>query len=92
YGELALSALTLANSGQWIAKHLTLGASTLNNSGEITGVDALSVALTQMNNQAGGKLLRAGALTLDADNATNAGQIQGKATTVTAGQLINSGR
>lgn len=91
-GELALSALTLANSGQWIAKHLTLGASTLNNSGEITGVDALSVALTQLNNQAGGKLLSAGALTLDAENATNAGQIQGKATMVTAGQLINSGR
>lgn len=91
-GELALSALTLVNSGQWIAKHLTLGGSTLNNSGEITGVDALSVALTQLNNQAGGKLLSAGALTLDADNATNAGQIQGKATTITAGQLINSGR
>ncbi len=91
-GELALSALTLANSGQWIAKRLTLGASTLNNSGEITGVDALSVALTQLNNQAGGKLLSAGALTLDVENATNAGQIQGKATTVTAGQLINSGR
>ncbi len=91
-GELALSALTLANSGQWIAKHLTLGGSTLNNSGEITGVDALSVALTQLNNQAGGKLLSAGALMLDADNATNAGQIQGKATTITAGQLINSGR
>lgn len=91
-GELALSALTLANSGQWIAKRLTLGTSTLNNSGEITGVDALSVALTQLNNQAGGKLLSAGALTLDAENATNAGQIQGKATTVTAGQLINSGR
>ncbi|WP_250900654.1 hemagglutinin repeat-containing protein [Enterobacter cloacae] len=91
-GELALSALTLVNSGQWIAKHLTLGGSTLNNSGEITGVDALSVALTQLNNQAGGKLLSAGALTLNADNATNAGQIQGKATTITAGQLINSGR
>ncbi|WP_176473211.1 contact-dependent inhibition effector 16S rRNA endonuclease [Enterobacter cloacae] len=91
-GELALSALTLVNSGQWIAKHLTLGGSTLNNSGEITGVDALSVALTQLNNQAGGKLLSAGALTLDVENATNAGQIQGKATTVTAGQLINSGR
>ncbi len=30
-GELALSALTLANSRQWIAKHLTLGASTLVN-------------------------------------------------------------
>jgi len=91
-GELALSALTLANSGQWIAKDLTLKANTLTNSGEITGVDALSVALKRLNNQAGGKLLNAGALTLDADNATNAGQIQGKATAVTAGQLINSGR
>ncbi|WP_305145899.1 hemagglutinin repeat-containing protein [Enterobacter pasteurii] len=92
-GELALSALTLANSGQWIAKHLTLKAGTLTNGGEITGVDALSVAMKQdLNNLAGGKLLSAGALTLDADSTTNGGQIQGKATAVTAGQLINSGR
>ncbi|MDY0418042.1 hemagglutinin repeat-containing protein [Enterobacter sp. 170198] len=91
-GELALSALTLVNSGQWIAKHLTLQANTLTNSGEITGVDTLSVAVNQMNNQAGGKLLSAGALALDTGNATNAGQIQGKTTFVTSGQLINSGR
>lgn len=91
-GELALSALTLVNSGQWIAKHLTLQANTLTNSGEITGVDTLSVAVNQMNNQAGGKLLSAGALALDTGNATNAGQIQGKTTAVTTGQLINSGR
>lgn len=92
-GELALSALTLANSGQWIAKHLTLKAGSLTNGGEITGVDALSVAMKQdLNNLAGGKLLSAGALTLDAGSTTNAGQIQGKATAVTAGQLINSGR
>ncbi|WP_305038496.1 MULTISPECIES: hemagglutinin repeat-containing protein [unclassified Enterobacter cloacae complex] len=92
-GELALSALTLANSGQWIAKHLTLKAGSLANGGEITGVDALSVAMKQdLNNLAGGKLLSAGALTLDAGSTTNAGQIQGKATAVTAGQLINSGR
>ncbi|WP_082691218.1 hemagglutinin repeat-containing protein [Enterobacter genomosp. O] len=92
-GELALSALTLANSGQWIAKHLTLKGKTLTNSGEITGVDALSVAMTQgLNNLAGGKLLSAGALALDTGNATNAGQIQGKTTSVTTGQLINSGR
>ncbi|MCI2290157.1 hemagglutinin repeat-containing protein [Enterobacter sp. I4] len=92
-GELALSALTLANSGQWIAKHLTLTAGSLTNGGEITGVDALSVAMKQdLNNLAGGKLLSAGALTLDAGSTTNAGQIQGKATAVTAGQLINSGR
>ncbi|MCT6664290.1 hemagglutinin repeat-containing protein [Enterobacter mori] len=92
-GELALSALTLANSGQWIAKDLTLKANTLTNSGEITGVDALSVALDQtLTNQAGGKLLTAGVLSMNAGNATNAGQIQGKTTAITAGQLINSGR
>nr|WP_283247323.1 hemagglutinin repeat-containing protein [Enterobacter mori] len=92
-GELALSALTLANSGQWIAKDLTLKANTLTNSGEITGVDALSVALNQtLTNQGGGKLLTAGVLSMNAANATNAGQIQGKTTAITAGQLINSGR
>ncbi|MDF2525856.1 MAG: Contact-dependent inhibitor [Enterobacter mori] len=92
-GELALSALTLANSGQWIAKDLTLKANTLTNSGEITGVDALSVALNQtLTNQAGGKLLTAGVLSMNAGNATNAGQIQGKTTAIAAGQLINSGR
>lgn len=92
-GELALSALTLTNSGQWIAKHLSLEANALTNSGEITGVDALSVAMSQdLNNLSGGKLLSAGALTLDTGSATNAGQIQGKTTSVTTGQLINSGR
>ncbi|WNJ36950.1 hemagglutinin repeat-containing protein [Enterobacter hormaechei subsp. hormaechei] len=92
-GELALSALTLANSGQWIAKDLTLKANTLTNSGEITGVDALSGALNQnLNNQAGGKMLTAGVLSLNTGNATNAGQIQGKTTAITAGQLSNSGR
>ncbi|HFT7228016.1 TPA: hemagglutinin repeat-containing protein [Enterobacter chengduensis] len=92
-GELALSALTLANSGQWIAKHLTLKGKTLTNSGEITGVDALSATMDQeLNNLAGGKLLSAGTLKLDTGNATNAGQIQGKTTAVTTGQFINSGR
>ncbi|KFC07161.1 putative heme utilization/adhesion exoprotein [Trabulsiella guamensis ATCC 49490] len=92
-GELALSALTLSNSGQWIAKNLTLKAVRLTNSGDITGVDALSVTLNQpLNNQAGGKLLSAGNLTLSAGSVTNAGQIQGKTTAITAGSLVNSGR
>ncbi|HAT8032279.1 TPA: hypothetical protein GF039_08190 [Citrobacter rodentium] len=92
-GELALSALTLANSGQWIAKNLTLHSDTLTNSGEITGVDGLAVTLNQdLNNQSGGKLLSAGALTLSAGSVANAGQLQGKTTSVTAGQLTNSGR
>lgn len=92
-GELALSALTLSNSGQWIAQNLTLDADSLMNSGEITGVDALAVTLNQsLNNQASGKLLSAGHLTLSAGSATNDGQLQGQTTSVTTGQLTNSGR
>lgn len=92
-GELALSALTLSNSGQWIAQNLTLDAGSLTNSGEITGVDALAVTLNQtLNNQASGKLLSAGNLTLNASDITNSGQLQGQTTTVTSGQLTNSGR
>ncbi|HCC6167112.1 TPA: hemagglutinin repeat-containing protein [Citrobacter amalonaticus] len=92
-GELALSALTLSNSGQWIAQNLTLDADSLTNSGEITGVDALAVTLNQtLNNQASGKLLSAGHLTLSAGSATNDGQLQGQTTSVTTGQLTNSGR
>lgn len=91
-GELALSALTLANSGQWIAKNLTLEADSLSNSGEITGVDGLAVTLNQnLNNQTDGKLLSAGALTLSAGSVTNAGHLQGHSTTLTTGQLTNSG-
>lgn len=92
-GELALSALTLSNSGQWIAQNLTLNADSLTNSGEITGVDALAVTLNQnLNNQAGGKLLSAGHLTLNAGDITNDGQLQGQTTSVTTGHLTNSGR
>lgn len=92
-GELALSALTLSNSGQWIAQNLTLDADSLTNSGEITGVDALAVTLNQtLNNQGSGKLLSAGHLTLSASDITNGGQLQGQTTSVTTGQLTNSGR
>ncbi|HFK4479189.1 TPA: hemagglutinin repeat-containing protein [Citrobacter sedlakii] len=92
-GELALSALTLSNSGQWIAQNLTLDADSLTNSGEITGVDALAVTLNQaLNNQGSGKLLSAGHLTLNAGDITNGGQLQGQTTSVTTGQLTNSGR
>lgn len=92
-GELALSALTLSNSGQWIAQNLTLNADSLTNSGEITGVDALAVTVNQnLNNQAGGKLLSAGHLTLNAGDITNDGQLQGQTTSVTTGHLTNSGR
>ncbi|EJL9591291.1 filamentous hemagglutinin N-terminal domain-containing protein, partial [Escherichia coli] len=91
-GEMALSALTLSNSGQWIAKNLTLKANSLTSAGDITGVDTLTLTVNQtLNNQANGKLLSAGVLTLKADSVTNDGQLQGNATTITAGQLTNGG-
>lgn len=92
-GELALSALSLNNAGQWIAKNLSLNADSLTNNGEITGVDALAVTLNQaLNNQASGKLLSAGDLTLNAQSTISAGQLQGKTTSVTTEQLTNSGQ
>ncbi|HGY9249106.1 TPA: contact-dependent inhibition effector tRNA nuclease [Escherichia coli] len=91
-GEMALSALNLSNSGQWIAKNLTLKANSLTSAGDITGVDALTLTVNQtLNNHASGKLLSAGVLTLKADSATNDGQLQGNATTITARQLTNGG-
>ncbi|MGV6310696.1 contact-dependent inhibition effector tRNA nuclease [Escherichia coli] len=91
-GEMALSALNLSNSGQWIAKNLTLKANSLTSAGGITGVDTLTLTVNQtLNNHASGKLLSAGVLTLKADSATNDGQLQGNATTITAGQLTNGG-
>ncbi len=91
-GEMALSALNLSNSGQWIAKNLTLKANSLTSAGDITGVDALTLTVNQtLNNHASGKLLSAGVLTLKADSVTNDGQLQGNATTITAGQLTNGG-
>ncbi|EPB6610125.1 TPA: hemagglutinin repeat-containing protein, partial [Escherichia coli] len=91
-GEMALSALNLSNSGQWIAKNLTLKANSLTSAGDITGVDTLTLTVNQtLNNHASGKLLSAGVLTLKADSVTNDGQLQGNATTITAGQLTNGG-
>ncbi|WP_052406297.1 contact-dependent inhibition toxin CdiA [Citrobacter sedlakii] len=92
-GEMALIALNLSNSGQWIAQNLTLSGDTLTNAGDITGVSGLAVSLNGMlTNQTGGKMLSAGALTLQSAGTSNAGQLQGKTTTVNTASLANSGR
>ncbi|ENV4116195.1 contact-dependent inhibition effector tRNA nuclease [Escherichia coli] len=71
-GEMALSALNLSNSGQWIAKNLTLKANSLTSAGDITSVDALTLTVNQtLNNHASGKLLSAGVLTLTASGGVN---------------------
>lgn len=58
-------------------KNLTLKANSLTSAGDITGVDTLTLTVNQtLNNQANGKLLSAGVLTLKADSVTNDGQLQ----------------
>nr|WP_313047951.1 filamentous hemagglutinin N-terminal domain-containing protein [Atlantibacter subterranea] len=92
-GNAAIEALALTNSGQWIAKNLTLKAGSLSNGGDITGVDKLSATLTHtFAQQQNGRSLSADALEIDAGAVDNRGQIQGNATRLTASALQNSGR
>lgn len=92
-GNAALSALTLANQGQWAAKNLTLSGSTFNNDGDTSGVNGLTVTLNgAFTQQAGRSLLTGGALNLSAASVTNLGKLQGNTLGVTTGALSNSGR
>ncbi len=92
-GTAALQALALTNQGEWIAKNLTLNGNTLNNGGNISGVDGLTVklngALTQQQDKT---LLTAGKLNLQTASTNNAGRIQGGELEITSGALDNSGR
>ncbi len=92
-GAAVLQAQSLTNAGQWLAKNLTLRADTLNNQGEISGVDGLTVALTgDFTQQQDKTLLTAGDLKLDAASVTNLGRIQGNGVWVNSGTLTNNGR
>ncbi|PQK72631.1 hemagglutinin repeat-containing protein [Pantoea ananatis] len=92
-GTAALQALTLANQGQWVAKNLTLKGDTLNNNGDITGADSLSVqlngALTQQQDK---NLLSAGKISLQSASLNNLGRIQGSELQINTGALDNAGR
>ncbi|MFC7775936.1 hemagglutinin repeat-containing protein [Pantoea sp. GCM10028869] len=92
-GNAALNALSLTNQGQWIAGNLTLNGTTLNNTGEISGVNGLTAViggtLTQQQN---GALLSGGKLDLQAAALSNGGRIQGGDLTVNTGTLTNNGR
>lgn len=92
-GNAMLQALSLTNSGQWLAKNLTLKGGMLNNNGDVSGVDGLTVSLTGAFTQQQDKtLLTAGKLTLDAALVDNQGRIQAGDLVVNTGQLTNSGR
>uniref|UniRef100_UPI00201F52FE hypothetical protein n=1 Tax=Tenebrionicola larvae TaxID=2815733 RepID=UPI00201F52FE len=90
-GAAALSALALTNKGQWIAGNLTVKGTSLNNSGDITGVNGLAVALTGDLTQSG-DMLSAGKLTLNAASITHSGRLQGADVAITSGTLNNDGR
>lgn len=92
-GTAALQALSLTNAGQWLAKNLSLRADSLNNQGEISGVDGLTIALSGAFTQQQDKtLLTAGDLKLAAASITNLGRIQGGDVWVNSGSLDNNGR
>ncbi|MHA7845174.1 hemagglutinin repeat-containing protein [Serratia sp. D1N4] len=92
-GTAALQALSLTNAGQWLAKNLTLHGNTLNNQGDISGVDGLTIALSgDFIQQQDHTLLTAGTLKLDAASVTNFGRLQGNDLWINSGALTNSGR
>ena len=92
-GAAVLQAPNLAAQGQWMAKNLTLNGGSLNNNGEISGVDALAVNLSgAMIQQQDKTLLTAGKLTLHSASLNNAGRVQGGSLEITSGAIDNNGR
>ncbi|WP_336982322.1 MULTISPECIES: hemagglutinin repeat-containing protein [unclassified Cedecea] len=83
----------ITNQGQIQAKNLALSGSSLNNSGNISGVEGLGISLGgNLDVQSGAKLLTNGLLTVGANIITNLGHVQGNAVTLTAAALNNQGR
>ncbi|MFW5403165.1 hemagglutinin repeat-containing protein [Pectobacterium carotovorum] len=92
-GRSTLTADRVDNHGQWQAGDLTLQVSELTNSGQIFGIDGLSLsAANGLTNQQNGKLLSQGIAVLRAASVTNDGDVQADRLTFDAQQLTNRGR
>ncbi|MFJ5464069.1 hemagglutinin repeat-containing protein [Pectobacterium sp. CHL-2024] len=92
-GRSTLTADRVDNHGQWQAGDITLQASELTNSGQIFGIDALSLSATNgLTNQQNAKLLSQGIAVLRAASVTNDGDAQADRLTFEAQQLTNRGR
>ncbi|MFJ5464028.1 hemolysin BL-binding protein, partial [Pectobacterium sp. CHL-2024] len=92
-GSSTLTADRVDNHGQWQAGDITLQASELTNSGQIFGIDALSLSATNgLTNQQNAKLLSQGIAVLRAASVTNDGDVQADRLTFDAQQLTNRGR
>ncbi|WP_326489999.1 hemagglutinin repeat-containing protein, partial [Pectobacterium versatile] len=92
-GSSTLTADQVDNQGQWQAGDITLQANDLSNSGQIFGLNALSLsAANGLTNQQNGKLLSQGLAVLRAASVTNDGDVQADRLTFDAQQLTNRGR
>lgn len=87
---LTLSGQTLSNAGSLQGRSATLDAASLNNQGSVQALDALTLSATgRLDNT--GALLSQNLFTLTAAQLFNDGQLAGKALTVKAAQLNNTG-
>lgn len=87
---LTLSGQTLSNAGSLQGRRATLDAASLNNQGSVQALDALTLSTTgRLDNT--GALLSQNLFTLTAAQLFNDGQLAGKALTVKAAQLNNTG-
>ncbi|MFJ5316435.1 hemagglutinin repeat-containing protein [Pectobacterium versatile] len=92
-GTSTLTADQVENHGQWQAGDITLQAADLTNSGQIFGLNALSLtAANGLTNQQNGKLLSQGIAVLRAATVANDGNAQADRLTFEAQQLTNRGR
>ncbi|ELY5940154.1 hemagglutinin repeat-containing protein [Cronobacter malonaticus] len=90
-GRAQLSAGTVTNSGTLAADDVMLNAGTLRNGGLIQGAHSAGATAQKLTNDASGTWLSGGALTLNGNQLTNAGQLQGDTLALTAGSLDNRG-
>ncbi|WP_275669478.1 hemagglutinin repeat-containing protein [Pectobacterium versatile] len=92
-GTSTLTAGQVDNHGQWQASDITLQAADLTNSGQIFGINTLSLtAANGLTNQQNGTLLSQGIAVLRAATAANDGDVQADRLTFDAQQLTNRGR
>jgi filamentous hemagglutinin len=90
-GDARIAGKALGNQGLVSAKTLDMKGDSLSNSGEISGVNSLNLALNG-NLQQQGKMLTGGQLTVNAQDISNSGQLQGANAQINASTLTNSGR
>ncbi|WP_234300319.1 hemagglutinin repeat-containing protein [Rahnella aceris] len=91
--DLTLTGESLDNRGALQGNNLVINGASLNNNGDIIGVNGLVVALTRAFIQQQDKtLLTGGALRLNAATVNNAGQIQGTDIALISDSVDNSGR